>query len=88
MRVGRVLQTVDWHTAGEPLRLITGGLPPLKGRTMLERRGGLGRGDGHVRRLLMRGARGPRGMLGARLFYNTDAADQLLCVESCGGPVI
>src|SRR5690606_12605059 len=67
MRVGRVLQTVDWHTAGEPLRLITGGLPPLKGRTMLERREELAREHDHVRRLLMREPRGHRDMYGAVL---------------------
>lgn len=30
--------TVDYHTGGEPFRIITGGVRPLEGRTVLERR--------------------------------------------------
>ena len=33
-----VLRTLDAHTAGEPLRIITEGLPPIPGRTVLEKR--------------------------------------------------
>jgi len=33
-----VIKTVDLHTAGEPLRVITGGLPEIKGGTILEKR--------------------------------------------------
>ncbi|MDR7522415.1 MAG: proline racemase family protein [Armatimonadota bacterium] len=29
---------VDAHAAGEPLRVVTGGVPPIPGRTMLEKR--------------------------------------------------
>ena len=32
------ITTIDAHTAGEPLRLITGGLPPLPGDTILAKR--------------------------------------------------
>jgi trans-L-3-hydroxyproline dehydratase len=32
------ITTVDAHTAGEPLRIITGGLPDLPGETILEKR--------------------------------------------------
>ncbi|AXH95129.1 proline racemase family protein [Ornithinimicrobium avium] len=31
-------QTVDYHTAGEPFRIVTGGAPPLPGATVAERR--------------------------------------------------
>ncbi len=30
--------TVDYHTGGEPFRIVTGGVRPLEGRTVLERR--------------------------------------------------
>ena len=30
--------TVDYHTAGEPFRIVTGGVPPLAGETILEKR--------------------------------------------------
>ena len=33
-----IITTLDLHAAGEPFRIITGGLPELKGSTILERR--------------------------------------------------
>jgi proline racemase len=32
------VETVDYHTGGEPFRIVTGGVPPLEGATILERR--------------------------------------------------
>jgi proline racemase len=32
------IRTIDAHAAGEPLRIITSGLPPIPGRTILEKR--------------------------------------------------
>ena len=32
------LRTIDYHTAGEPFRIVTGGVPPLEGATVRERR--------------------------------------------------
>jgi trans-L-3-hydroxyproline dehydratase len=32
------IKTIDMHTGGEPLRIFTGGLPEIKGRTILEKR--------------------------------------------------
>ncbi len=32
------ISTIDMHTGGEPLRVFTGGLPPVKGKTILEMR--------------------------------------------------
>ena len=32
------ITTIDAHAEGEPLRIITGGLPPIPGATILERR--------------------------------------------------
>jgi trans-L-3-hydroxyproline dehydratase len=32
------IKTLDVHAAGEPLRIITSGLPPIPGKTMLEKR--------------------------------------------------
>ena len=31
-------RAVDYHTAGEPFRIVTGGVPPLEGATILEKR--------------------------------------------------
>lgn len=33
-----MIDTIDAHTAGEPLRIITGGLPEIPGKTILEKR--------------------------------------------------
>ena len=29
-----ILSAVDTHTAGEPMRVVVGGIPPLKGKTV------------------------------------------------------
>ena len=47
------IRTVDYHTGGEPFRIVTGGVEPPEGTTILERRrDALERLD-HVRRLLV-----------------------------------
>lgn len=38
LRGKTVLTTLDAHAAGEPLRIVTGGLPELPGATTLARR--------------------------------------------------
>jgi proline racemase len=62
-----VLTTVDTHAAGEPLRIITGGLPSVPGATMLERRRWMREHLDHVRRALMWEPRGHRDMYGCVL---------------------
>lgn len=54
----------DLHTAGEPVRIVTGGYPVLAGATILDkRREALGRHD-HLRRAMMWEPRGHAGMYG------------------------
>ena len=62
MRALRV-RTEDYHTAGEPFRIVTGGGPALPGRTVLERRDAAARDD-DVRRLLVNEPRGHADMYG------------------------
>jgi len=38
MIIGKTVQIIDSHTAGEPTRIITGGVPELLGDTILEKR--------------------------------------------------
>src|SRR5262245_27224521 len=59
-----ILTTLDVHAAGEPLRIVTGGLPELPGSTMLERRRFLREHLDHVRRALMHEPRGHFDMYG------------------------
>jgi proline racemase len=57
--------TIDAHTAGEPLRVITGGLPQLPGKTILARRRYLQDNLDHLRTALMWEPRGHADMYGA-----------------------
>ena len=58
------IETVDYHTAGEPFRIVTGGVDPLPGRTILDkRRHALEHAD-DVRRLLVNEPRGHADMYG------------------------
>jgi trans-L-3-hydroxyproline dehydratase len=61
------ITTVEMHTGGEPVRIITGGYPPLDGATLLaKRRYARDRLD-HLRRMLMAEPRGHADMYGALL---------------------
>ncbi|HKF35512.1 MAG TPA: proline racemase family protein [Ktedonobacteraceae bacterium] len=53
-----VITTIDAHTAGEPLRVITGGLPEMQGETILEQRRYMHDHFDHIRRALMWEPRG------------------------------
>jgi|SRR5450755_81688 len=61
------ITTIDAHAAGEPLRIITGGLPALQGNTILERRRYMQKHLDHIRRALMWEPRGHRDMYGCVL---------------------
>ena len=56
--------TVDYHTGGEPFRIVTGGVEPLQGRTILEQRRFAREHLDHVRRLLVYEPRGHADMYG------------------------
>jgi proline racemase len=58
------IQTVDYHTAGEPFRIITGGVPPLEGRTILDKRRFAAERLDAFRRLLVHEPRGHADMYG------------------------
>lgn len=61
------ITSIDAHTAGEPLRIITGGLPPIPGETILaKRRYAKAHLDG-LRKALMWEPRGHADMYGAIL---------------------
>jgi trans-L-3-hydroxyproline dehydratase len=64
---GLTITTLDAHAAGEPLRIITGGLPQLEGTTILERRRFMHENYDHVRRALMWEPRGHYNMYGCVL---------------------
>src|SRR5262245_3142872 len=58
MRLGRVIQAVDLHAAGEPGRVIVGGVLDVPGPTIFDKMRHLAEhGDG-LRRLMLREPRG------------------------------
>ena len=61
-----MIRTVDYHTAGEPFRIVTAGAPPLPGASVADRRAhALGSEEvQHVRRLLCQEPRGHADMYG------------------------
>jgi proline racemase len=79
-------EAVDSHTEGMPTRVITGGVDPIPGATMLERRLHFERELDHLRLLLMREPRGHSAMSGAILQPPTreDADWGVLFIEVSG----
>lgn len=72
-----MVSTVDYHTAGEPFRIVSGGVPPLRGRTILEkRRYALEKLD-HIRQLLVFEPRGHADMYGGFVTEPEDDGAQL-----------
>jgi proline racemase len=63
--IERPIRTVDYHTAGEPFRIVTGGVDELPGRSVLERRRWAMEHLDDVRRLLVNEPRGHADMYGA-----------------------
>ncbi|MCL1905910.1 MAG: proline racemase family protein, partial [Clostridiales bacterium] len=67
LQFANMVTAVDAHTGGEPLRIITAGLPPIPGADILEKRAYLKRNLDHLRKLLMLEPRGHSGMYGCIL---------------------
>ena len=59
-----IVTAIDYHTAGEPFRIVTGGVGPIPGRTILEKRRYAGERLDRVRRLLVNEPRGHADMYG------------------------
>jgi proline racemase len=59
-----VVQAMDYHTAGEPFRIVTGGVGPIPGATMLEKRRYAMTALDPIRRLLVYEPRGHADMYG------------------------
>ena len=73
-RISRIVSTIDSHTAGEPTRLVVGGLPQIPGRTMAEKLAHARREMDGLRGLLMLEPRGRQDMYGALLTAPCDPA--------------
>ncbi|WP_169088612.1 proline racemase family protein [Paenibacillus sp. PL91] len=65
MEINKWFAAIDTHSGGEPLRVITGGLPQMEGATQQARADYFIRNFDSVRRVLMAEPRGHHGMTGA-----------------------
>ena len=63
-RLELVVTTADYHTAGEPFRIVTGGVGPIPGATILEKRRSAQQELDHIRALLVNEPRGHADMYG------------------------
>jgi proline racemase len=86
MRAARSIAAVDSHTEGMPTRVVVGGVAPVPGATMLERRDHFAADLDDLRLLLMREPRGHGAMSGAILQPPTrpDADWGVLFIEVSG----
>jgi len=67
------ITTIDMHTGGEPLRVYTSGLPPIKGETVLEKRRYFREHYDHIRTGTLWEPRGHADMYGAIITPSIDA---------------
>jgi trans-L-3-hydroxyproline dehydratase len=67
------ITAIDMHTGGEPLRVFTSGLPPIEGRTVLEKRRFFREHYDHIRTGTMWEPRGHADMYGAVITPSIDA---------------
>jgi trans-L-3-hydroxyproline dehydratase len=64
---GNAIEVLDYHTAGEPFRIVVSGYPELAGSTILERRRSALQQHDHLRKMLMWEPRGHADMYGGIL---------------------
>lgn len=78
------ITTIDMHTGGEPLRVIIDGLPPIEGRTVLEKRRYFRKHYDHLRTGLMWEPRGHADMYGAVITSSADADFDVFFIHNEG----
>jgi proline racemase len=71
------VEAVDYHTAGEPFRIVTSGVEPLPGATILAKRRAAAERLDDVRRLLVHEPRGHADMYGCFVTEPEDAGADL-----------
>ncbi len=74
------LSVTDMHTAGEPVRIVTGGYPALEGVTILDKRRDAKTRYDHLRRALMLEPRGHAEMYGVIPVEPTDPRAVFACL--------
>jgi proline racemase len=72
-----IVTAIDYHTAGEPFRIVTGGVGPIPGQTMLDKRRYAAEHLDQVRRLVVQEPRGHADMYGCFVTEPVDEGAQL-----------
>jgi len=86
MKFSRSIHAIDSHTMGEPTRIITGGIPNIKGNTMAEKKTYLEENLDHLRTATMLEPRGHNDMFGSIITQPTnDEADFGIIFMDGGG---
>ena len=67
MKFTRIIPCIDTHSSGEATRVVIGGIPKLKGRTMAEKQAYFKEHYDHLRPTMLKEPRGFAGLLGAVL---------------------
>src|ERR1041385_5582347 len=78
------ITTIDMHTGGEPLRVVVGGLPPIEGPTVLEKRRYFREHYDYLRSGLMWEPRGHADMYGAVITPSADADFDVFFIHNEG----
>jgi proline racemase len=71
------VEVADYHTAGEPFRIVTAGAPVLEGATVLDRRSYAAEHVDHLRQLLVNEPRGHADMYGCFVTPADDSAGDI-----------
>ncbi|MFM8176826.1 MAG: proline racemase family protein, partial [Candidatus Limnocylindrus sp.] len=74
---GDAIEVLDYHTAGEPFRIVVSGYPELPGRNILERRRAALEHHDELRKMLMWEPRGHADMYGGILVPPDHAEAQI-----------
>jgi proline racemase len=72
-----IVTAVDYHTAGEPFRIVTGGVPPIPGGTILDKRRYAAERLERIRELVVNEPRGHADMYGCLLTEPVDGGADL-----------
>ena len=81
-----MITTVDSHTAGEPTRVVTGGIPHIPGNDMQKKKEWMAKNRDYLRKMLMWEPRGHRDMFGAVITEPaSDNADVGIIFMDSGG---
>ncbi|AZR74638.1 proline racemase [Anoxybacter fermentans] len=85
MKFIKSIHAIDSHTMGEPTRIIVGGLPPIPGKTMADKKRYLETNMDHIRTAVMHEPRGHNDMFGSIITQATTEEADLGIIFMDGG---